>query len=92
MVGATFDGNAIPDRTLDPALFDMNKLLLAIGARYAMGGVAVSLTVSDALYFERDTRGVAGNERLASPSRQPANTGVYAQNTLLLQPGLELSF
>jgi long-chain fatty acid transport protein len=92
LLGAGFDSSAIPDRTLDPSLFDMNKLLLAAGVTYTVGAVALSLTVSDAIYFERDTRGVEGNESLALPSRQPANEGVFAQNTLLLQPAVGLSF
>jgi long-chain fatty acid transport protein len=92
MIGAGFDSNAIPDRTLDPSLFDMNKIVLALGAGYRLGAVVLSLTVSDVIYFERDTRGTPGNEVLALPSRQPANAGVYTQNTLLLQPAAELAF
>jgi len=92
LVGAGFDTSAIPDRTLDPALFDMDKLSLALGAAYRLGAVTLSLTLTDVIYFERDTRDVAGNEALALPSRQPSNTGVYTQNTFLLQPAALLSF
>ena len=48
--------------------------------------------MTDVIYFERDTRGVAGNEGLALPSRQPSNEGVYTQNTLLVQPAVALAF
>jgi long-subunit fatty acid transport protein len=92
LVGAGYENSAIPDRTLDPALFDMKKVSLAVGARYRLDAVTLSLTVTDVIYFERDTRGVAGNEALALPSRQPSNAGVYTQNTLLVQPAAELSF
>jgi long-chain fatty acid transport protein len=92
LVGAGYENSAIPDRTLDPALFDMNKLSLAVGASYRLDIVTLSLTVTDAIYFERDTRGVDGNEALALPSRQPSNEGVYTQNTLLVQPAVALAF
>ena len=92
LAGGAFDTNAIPDRRLDPALFDANKVVVALGAGYRFEHLALSLTVSNAFYFERDTRGARGNETLARPSRQPANEGVYRQNTLLLQPGVEVFF
>jgi long-chain fatty acid transport protein len=92
LAGAGYDSSAIPDRTLDPSLFDMDKLAFALGAGYRFGAFALSLTVTDVVYFERDTRDEAGNEALESPSRQPANAGRYRQNTLLLQPAAQLSF
>ena len=91
-LGAGFDSSAIPDRTLDPSLFDMDKLSLAVGGSYRMGLVTLSLTLTDVIYFERDTRGVPGNEVLESPSRQPTNTGLFTQNAFILQPAAELSF
>lgn len=91
-LGGGFDTHAIPARTLDPSLFDMNKVSFALGAGYRLGAVALTLTLSDVIYFERDTRDVAGNESLALPSRQPGNQGVYTQNIFLLQPAAELSF
>ena len=90
-LGAGFDTNAIPDSTLDPALFDMHKLSVGLGAGYRMGAVRLTMTLTDVIYFERDTRGEAGNEALEQPSRQPNNTGIYIQNTFILQPGVELS-
>ncbi len=89
-LGAGFDTNAIPDRTLDPALFDMDKVSVGLGAGYRMGAFRLSLTLTDVIYFERDTRGVNGNETLEQPSRQPSNAGVFIQNTLILQPAVEL--
>ncbi len=91
--GAGFDGNAIPDATLDPALYDMNKLSFAAGAGYALGEhLRLMLTLTEVAFLARDTRGVAGNESLALPSRQPANQGVYTQNVFLIDPGVAVSF
>jgi long-chain fatty acid transport protein len=90
--GAGFDSNAVPSSTLDPALFDMAKYSFSLGATYRMTeSLAISLTVMEVLYLDRDTRGVAGNESFELPSRQPANAGVYEQNVFLIQPAVQLS-
>ena len=90
--GAGFDSNAIPDSTLDPSLYDMDKLSFSLGATFrAAENVALSLTLIEVLYLERDTRGQAGNEALELPSRQPANAGLYRQNTFLIQPAVHVS-
>lgn len=90
--GAGFDSNAIPDSTLDPALYDMDKLTFTLGATFRMSAHAMfSLSLIEVLYFERDTRGQQGNESLDAPSRQPANAGLYKQNTFIIQPALQLS-
>ncbi|MGD8863250.1 MAG: outer membrane protein transport protein [Myxococcales bacterium] len=90
--GVGFDANAIPDATLDPALYDMQKMSLAAGGTYRFDEhVALTLTLTEVVYFERDTRGTAGNEALLQPSRQPVNAGVYQQNVFLIQPALQVS-
>jgi len=90
--GLGFDSNAIPDSTLDPALYDMDKYSFSLGATYRMSEhLALSLTLIEVLYLERDTRGQAGNEALELPSRQPANAGLYQQNTFLIQPAIQVS-
>lgn len=90
--GVGFDSNAIPDSTLDPSLFDMDKLSFTLGSTYRVNAhVALSLTLTEVLYLERDTRGTTGNEALDQPSRQPVNAGLYEQNTVLIQPSVLLS-
>jgi long-chain fatty acid transport protein len=90
--GAGFDSNAIPSSTLDPALLDMTKYSLSLGATYrASESLAISLTLIEVLYLDRDTRGVDGNESFELPSRQPANAGVYEQNVFVIQPAVQLS-
>ncbi|HKU43651.1 MAG TPA: outer membrane protein transport protein [Polyangiales bacterium] len=91
--GVMYSSNAIPDRTLDPSLYDMDQLSFALGAAYLFGEhVSLTLTLTELLYFDRDTNGVPGNERLAAPSRQPANAGEYSQNTFLVQPSATFLF
>ncbi len=90
--GANFDSNAIPDSTLDPALYDMGKLTFTLGATFRMtANVMLSLSLLEVLYFERDTRGQEGNETFDAPSGQPSNAGLYKQNTFIIQPALLLS-
>jgi long-chain fatty acid transport protein len=90
--GVGFDSNAIPDATLDPSLFDMDKLSFTLGSTYRVNAhLALGLTLTEVLYLERDTRGTSGNEALAQPSRQPVNAGLYRQNTVLIQPSILLS-
>jgi long-chain fatty acid transport protein len=90
--GVGFDSNAIPSSTLDPALYDMAKYSFTLGGTYRVSEhLALSLTVIEVLYLDRDTRGIAGNESFALPSKQPANAGVYEQNTFLIQPAVQLS-
>lgn len=90
--GVGFDSNAVPSSTLDPALFDMAKYSFSLGATYELGEhLALSLTLMEIIYLDRDTRGIAGNESFELPSRQPANAGVYEQNILLIQPAVRLS-
>lgn len=85
-----YDSNAIPDAQLDAALFDMDKLTFSAGANYALSdALRIGVTLTEVYYASRDTRGSPGNETLAPPSRQPGNQGVYAQNILLLNAGLE---
>lgn len=90
--GTGFDSNVIPDSTLDPSLYDMDKVSFSLGATYrASEHLAFSLTLIEVLYLERDTRGQRGNEALELPSRQPSNTGLYQQNTFLIQPAVQVS-
>ncbi|MEO1269052.1 MAG: outer membrane protein transport protein, partial [Myxococcota bacterium] len=66
IVGGGFDGNAIPDDRLEPALFDMNKFSASLGARYAfIEQVALMVTATNLFYAERDTSNVDTANALA---------------------------
>ena len=93
IVGGGFDGNAVPDNRLEPALIDMNKYSVALGARYQfIEQLALMLTATNVFYAERDTSGTGTANTLALPSRQPASDGIYNQNIFLINTNLEFAF
>lgn len=88
-----YDSNAIPDETLEPALMDFNKATFGIGGRFALTDfMALALTATEVLYFERDTTDVGTQEESSVPSRQPSSEGVYNQNIFVLNTALEFDF
>ncbi len=56
VAGLGFDGNAIPDTTLEPALFDSEKVSLTLGGRFELldGRLALSAQYTQVFYAERD--------------------------------------
>jgi long-chain fatty acid transport protein len=90
-LGGGYDGSAIPDATLDPAIFDMAKQTLAVGGRYSFSDAYhLALTVTQVLYDERDTTGKY--ERLGSPSAGPDAGGVYNQSITVANVTIEAGF
>ncbi|MSP15364.1 MAG: hypothetical protein EXR73_01915 [Myxococcales bacterium] len=94
-----WDGNAVPDETIDPALFDMNKVFAGVGARIGLLGERLSLTVNytQFIYFTREVaprmRDAAGDAVTGlPPSRQPDAAGTYAQSIGALSVGLDWAF
>lgn len=93
IVGGGFDSNAIPDGSLEPALFDMDKFTASAGVRYDFTeNVGLMVTGTNVFYSERDTTGTITAEVLQPPARQPSSAGVYKQNIFLLNTNLALSF
>ncbi|MCB9507719.1 MAG: outer membrane protein transport protein [Myxococcales bacterium] len=88
-----YDGNAIPDETLEPALMDFRKATLGIGGRFQVAKpLAIGILATNVFYFERDTSDVDTAEALVSPSRQPSSAGVYNQNVFLVNTNLDFTF
>lgn len=91
MFGLGWDGNAVPDSTLDSGEFDGDDLTAAVGTR---------LRISDSLYLggtytfyytlPRDNTGKSIYTTLQSPSRAPDAGGKYTQNVHFLNVNLEL--
>ena len=93
MLDLGFDGNAIPDEALEPALFDMNKV--SVGAGVVVTPIKfMNITVSgtNIFYMERDTRGTETANAFVPPSRQPSSAGVYNQNIFVLNTALGFEF
>lgn len=85
--GLTYDSSAVPDSrdgqeqygsTMDPSLFDMNKVVGQAGAAWTNGRLGLSLTLAHVYYFERTV--AARAEDPLSPSRNPDMAGTYASS------------
>jgi long-chain fatty acid transport protein len=82
----SFDSNAVPARSMDPSLFDMNKLIAQAGADYRLGKLSLSATLGQVVYFTRET-----NPRRVDPmppSRNPDMAGRYASSVTYLLVGV----
>ena len=88
-----YDSNVIPDRTLDPALMDMNKILIELGARYrATDWLALNFTFNDIVYLARDTTGNPSHTTYPAPNTQPSAAGEYRQHIALLNLNFQFLF
>ena len=86
--GLLYDSNAVPDRTLDPALMDMDKLIPQLGVRYLAGNVLISATLGHVLYFSRTTAPRAVDPDPADKNRSPDMAGDYKQSVSYLLLGV----
>jgi long-chain fatty acid transport protein len=94
-----YDSNAVPDETIDPALMDMNKVILNLGLGYKLldSRLRLSANLLQVLYFERE---VAPRPRDAmdvaigfeAPSTAPDGAGTYRQSVTVLSLGAGYSF
>ena len=92
-LGAGFDSNAVPDSTLDPSFYDMNKLTFSAGARGVMvkDRLALALTYTQVVYLDRDIP-TQKTAMFMSPSKNPDNMGKYSQMIGLASLSLEYLF
>lgn len=91
-VGVGYDSSAIPDRVLDPSIYDMDKISASVGARVELADWwAVSATLTPVFYFTRDIP-VADSQGFASPSDQPNAAGKYSQFIGVLDVNTEFIF
>jgi long-chain fatty acid transport protein len=78
-LGLTFDSNAIPDETLEPALIDAHKVISTVGLVYDVGPVSIEGTIGNVYYFKRETDIRPEAEDPLPPSRNPDMAGTYEQ-------------
>jgi len=91
-LGLGYDSNAIPDRALDPSLYDMHKISASAGARVAITDWwSVAATITPVFYFTRDIE-VGESQEFAAPSAQPSAAGTYRQFIAVLDLNTELRF
>ncbi len=88
-----YDGNAVPDATLEPALQDYRKATAGLGGRFQLAdSVAFGILATNVFYFERDTTDSGTQEESPPPSRQPSSEGVYNQNVFVLNTNFDFTF
>ncbi len=99
-VGGGFDSNAVPNATIDPALFDMNKGSASAGARVTLleQRLIVDATFTQVFYASRTIapRPRDGSGDAVSPAQPPSRTpdmaGTYAQAASVLVVGVGYTF
>jgi long-chain fatty acid transport protein len=92
-IGLGYDSSAIPVETVDPALFDMDKVSVTIGALWqAHRRVAIGATVGQIIYFELDTKGRNVLNDFQPPTRQADANGIYKQWLTIGNLYLDISF
>lgn len=91
-LGVGYDSNAIPDRVLDPSLYDMNKISASVGARVEITDWwAASATLTPVFYFTREIS-VGESQGFEIPSAQPNAAGTYEQFIGVLDVNTEFAF
>jgi long-chain fatty acid transport protein len=92
-VGVGYDSSAVPIETIDPALIDMHKMSLSVGARWQIiKHFALALTSTELFFFKVDTNGDNALNKFASPTRQPSGEGEYKQFFQLFNLYADISF
>jgi long-subunit fatty acid transport protein len=87
--GISYDSNAVPDSTLDPAIMDSNKFILTAGAVFDINRhLSLEATWGNVIYAKRTTAPRETADDLAFPSRNPDMAGVYEQFVTYLALGL----
>jgi long-chain fatty acid transport protein len=83
----SFDSNAVPDETMDPSLFDMNKVIAQAGGQVLVTDqVFVSATLGYVFYVSRTTEPRAVDPM--APSRNPDMAGSYSSGVALAMVGV----
>jgi long-chain fatty acid transport protein len=92
-IGVGYDSSAIPVETVDPALFDMDKISVSVGALWqAHRHVAIGATIAQIVYFPLDTKGRNILNKFEPPTRQASADGVYKQWLTVGNLYLDISF
>lgn len=73
--GLSYDSSAVPDETMEPSLFDLNKVIGQLGVSYTTGKIDLTLTVGRVQYLSKTTDPRTVDP--VSPSRNPDMAGTY---------------
>jgi long-chain fatty acid transport protein len=92
-IGLGYDSSAVPPQTVDPVLFDMDKISVTVGALWqAHEHVAMGATVGQIVYLPLDTKGRNVFNEFQAPTRQASADGVYKQWLTIGNLYLDISF
>jgi long-chain fatty acid transport protein len=99
-VGLGYDGNAVPDETIDPALPDFDDVSAALGARaqFLENTLAVAGTYTQIFYFSREidprprVDGVPQTGLKSPTSLQPDAAGKYERSIGVLNVNVQYTF
>ncbi|PRQ03475.1 Outer membrane protein transport protein [Enhygromyxa salina] len=92
-IGLGYDSSAIPVETVDPVLFDMDKISVTLGALWqAHKHLAMGATVGQIIYLPLDTKGQNVFNEFQAPTRQASADGVYKQWLTVGNLYLDVSF
>jgi long-chain fatty acid transport protein len=91
--GLGYDGNAIPDETLEPSLTDFHDVSVALGGRFAITKqLHLAAAYTHIFYIGRDTTGDSTLNALENPSKVPDSGGDYQQTIGVLNVNLDFAF
>jgi long-chain fatty acid transport protein len=92
-IGLGYDSSAIPVQTVDPVLFDMDKISVTVGALWqAHKHLAMGATVGQIIYLPLDTKGQNVFNEFQPPTRQASADGIYKQWLTIGNLYLDVSF
>jgi long-chain fatty acid transport protein len=103
LLGGGYDQSAVPDDTVEPALFDTEKYTITGGARFELydEALALALTYTQVIYMDRtiEPRGHAQGRMVTTVpaswpegTRQPDAAGVYSQSIGVLNTSVQYTF
>jgi long-chain fatty acid transport protein len=104
VAGGGYDTNAVPDSTVEPALFDTDKYTASAGARleFMEDSLALGVSYTQVIYNDRDVKSRGRTDAMNETDidqfgfrqgqRQPDSSGVYTQAVGVLNVNLEYSF
>lgn len=89
---AGYDSNAVPNRTLEPSLMDMDKLIFSLGGRVDLWNkrVGILATYTQVVYLDRTV--TRSPDNFMTPSKNPDMSGTYKQSIGLLSLALDILF
>jgi len=94
-LGAGWDGSAVPDEFMDPALFDLPKVTASLGARYMIKGrIRLTGTFTQVFYPVGATTGTPSQPSLytSEDSKGPDSSGKYNQSISVFNLSVEAFF